>query len=551
MFSFIKYQLAALKFKSLRNCTDPNIFFSELNTIKLIHPNIDIIKLTKKLNINLETEAIKMIDSLDTLYTSEILSIPERLSFLGVDLSKIAGKFLEKTNFPKLHILKETFEKLNINLDGEIKHFSKTLDFKNQLTNCSSFDILDFARTLKSLNLDINSVKYELTQKCPHKNILELVDELLEANVNINDISEALYTKFNSTSNGQVNKVLKKQKQLFYKNFLGIDITDRRKVLNPSFSKDIKFGVEIETVGVNKDDLTLLKLDDFEAVDDLSIKGYDKELDITKYNTPSAELVSDILNPHDETNIDNIFMACEQLNDKGARTNHTCGLHFHVSSPDIKDEQLLETLYNDVTFFQYVLIDKLNIYSNRLSSHTKPIPKIDNTYDYKQFRDLINIDNATDIDNSNGSNRNINRYYMLNLCSLNKHGTGEFRFPNLPDEIDENVLLALADLSVGMIDSIRKNGSICERVFQKYDTLDTDKDLTLSEASDWIYNEFLDQTGVTETSKIVLNNMDSIFEFYGAKEPSIPNRTTIDFYKRTSESIAVDNLPEEDFSCSL
>jgi len=45
--------------------------------------------------------------------------------------------------------------------------------------------------------------------------------------------------------------------------------------------------------------------------------------------------------------------------------------------------------------------------------------------------------------------------------------------------------------------------------------------------------------------------MDSIFEFYGAKEPSIPNRTTIDFYKRTSESIAVDNLPEEDFSCSL
>lgn len=101
---------------------------------------------------------------------------------------------------------------------------------------------------------------------------------------------------------------------------------------------------------------------------------------------------------------------------RGAAVNDSCGLHIHANMFGYPT-QLVSRLLKKFSVDEDFIIAMAGTSQNRLGRHTKPLTK-DSTYDLLSCKKLKGTADIGD------------RYRTLNVCSLFKHGTVEYRLFN-------------------------------------------------------------------------------------------------------------------------
>ncbi|MCQ2749515.1 MAG: amidoligase family protein [Clostridia bacterium] len=193
--------------------------------------------------------------------------------------------------------------------------------------------------------------------------------------------------------------------------------------------KQIRYGVEIEEVGVADNDymsdeeyLTL----GFRTTTECSIRNYRKDYEqsipFTSDNSGS-EFVSDVMHADSKFDLQKIDEQMKTLKEGRAKTNFSCGMHIHVSSPEtIEDKKdIARKMTKEFKYIQDAVIDNFEVYPSRLSTHCKKLQ----AYEPEWF----------------------DRFRTVNMASLDRHGTIEFRFFNLPDSLDMKVLESYIDFA--------------------------------------------------------------------------------------------------------
>ncbi len=483
---------------------------------------------------------------------SHIPDLVAEFSKAGVDIISNVEMLIQKcieTLIPEL-----VFELMKDGVD--VKNYADTL-----VKRCKEYNIIELASYLKDAGVDIeNDINVDNKNKIESgiKNLLkqpEIMEarELLELVLKneaygvdmhhkIKSLREKLIVKKETLNVGEsiqnykmsenifldnktiqgLYEIVKQQKANFYMQ-LGLDITKRRQIVNKNISSDIRQGIEIETIGMIKSNVLTKK---FSEKEDITLANYDKQLDkklCGKYNT---EIVSEKLNPNNEEDTLAIYEVCDKLNRNLARTNYTCGLHIHISNTmiaeisnklankiELNSEEIkfLNDIYKDMMFFQYILVEELNIYGNRVEKQAGFLPT-----------NITGIDFVNRAVEKFAMKDNFERYYILNMQSLMKHGTLEFRLFNLPDAVDENVLLAYSDFTASLVSYVSERGSISEKIKSIFEGIESEIDgVSKKNINICIYEELLNQIVVTEETNIILRNLDNVFDFYGAKEPEI------------------------------
>lgn len=128
----------------------------------------------------------------------------------------------------------------------------------------------------------------------------------------------------------------------------------------------------------------------------------------------SMELVSPVLDTDDASNLRTIRKVCSTLQDMGAFVNRSCGLHVHVDASTLNVEEI-KTVFHRYTKFESTI--DLMVPTNRRG---------DNVYYTKGGSSVV-----TSVENCQtmaALQRVLpDRYYKVNLQSLGKHNTIEFR----------------------------------------------------------------------------------------------------------------------------
>ena len=202
----------------------------------------------------------------------------------------------------------------------------------------------------------------------------------------------------------------------------------------------MRFGVEIETVGISRKDTVSAILTAVGGEVRHEGGSYDKwhciALDGRKWNAVSdasigrgnAEIVSPILTyPDDISALQNVIRAIRKA---GGKVNSSCGIHVHVDASCLDGRQL-GNLAKIVYKQEPLILHALQISEARLSSYTKPIEPsfIENVNKYRpksleQLGKLWYEDN----DNHRSEHYHSSRYHGVNFHSLYYRGTVEFRW---------------------------------------------------------------------------------------------------------------------------
>ncbi len=193
------------------------------------------------------------------------------------------------------------------------------------------------------------------------------------------------------------------------------------------------YGVEIEAYGVDRaalaralcsaginasarDSYTHATTPHWKIVTDVSISG-----------AQSFEVVSPIL--RGEAGLNDLATVCRVLAEMGAKVNRTTGLHVHVDGADfIRDVKKIKNIAR--MFMKYeTCFDSLVPASRRANNNRMIQSNIGRHADLDAA--FTAIKNATTMNEviaaANGSAGDYGRYHKLNLCSLLRHGTVEFR----------------------------------------------------------------------------------------------------------------------------
>jgi hypothetical protein len=126
------------------------------------------------------------------------------------------------------------------------------------------------------------------------------------------------------------------------------------------------------------------------------------------------ELVSPVLDTDSVANLRMVRKVCESLQAMGCIVNVNCGLHVHVDGTDLSVEQI-KTIFHRYTKFENVI--DLMVPCNRRGEYvyyTKGGTSVVNDVEACQTKEAL-MRVLRD------------RYYKVNLCALQRHGTIEFR----------------------------------------------------------------------------------------------------------------------------
>jgi len=210
----------------------------------------------------------------------------------------------------------------------------------------------------------------------------------------------------------------------------------------------MKFGIEIEFIGSLNP-----------VLDALRSRRIEVEYEGHHHNTRSNwkivsdasvhggwELVSPILDTKSGAFKD-IQKVCAALNEAGASVNRSCGFHVHVDARGAE----LGTIKNIVKFFYKFepQFDKVVSDSRRNNRFCQS-----NRVYFRDTNDCFNqVDQCRTIYELRGLFR-WNRYHKLNLESLERHGTVEFR--QHQGTIDADKMIAWVKLCVGVVETASK-----------------------------------------------------------------------------------------------
>lgn len=222
-----------------------------------------------------------------------------------------------------------------------------------------------------------------------------------------------MYKFANSVYNRTRNKVNNKQPE-------SLKLRGENKMF-ARFDENRTYGVEIEVIRGDYTQASIAAAIRSKGVSAES-QGYNHyNSDITwKVITDSScglEVVSPILKGR--AGLEQINLVCEAMNELGCKVNKTCGLHVHHDASDfeVRHIQNLFTLYAKYE----KAIDNIMPASRRANNGT-------------YCRSLIGLDYESFIERTkkyNDKNEMINgqgsRYFKLNLQSILRHGTIEFR----------------------------------------------------------------------------------------------------------------------------
>lgn len=179
------------------------------------------------------------------------------------------------------------------------------------------------------------------------------------------------------------------------------------------------FGIEIEVYNISIQECkNVIKKNGFLnwKVDyDHSICGCETLICSGKCLT--AEIISPILN--NEKDLEKIEKICNILKDNNAKINNSCGFHVHIDAETLSAEQI-EMVYRRYALYERA-IDLLHPKNRRGNTNNyclsiKPIIEIMDE-DKIQFISKETITKKLFLD----------KYYKLNLVSLDKYGSLEFR----------------------------------------------------------------------------------------------------------------------------
>ena len=184
----------------------------------------------------------------------------------------------------------------------------------------------------------------------------------------------------------------------------------------------MKFGIEIEFYSPKDMNLTCTALR--RKVRNLKIDTYSAYGNSWKLTTDGSlhqmegfngmELVSPVLDTDSVSNVRVVRKVCEALQAMGCVVNVNCGLHVHIDGTDLTAEQI-KTVFHRYTKFENVI--DLMVPCNRRGEYVY----------YTKGGNSV-IQNVEACQTKEALMRVLNdRYYKVNLCALQRHGTIEFR----------------------------------------------------------------------------------------------------------------------------
>lgn len=226
---------------------------------------------------------------------------------------------------------------------------------------------------------------------------------------------------------------------------------------------DMRFGIEVEFTGVSRRKLASylvkegyfiecneevhivsgnrrirLRLTDrrgayWYLVVDRSIKPvFNHELPTDEDIDFMCELVTPVLKGND---LLFFLMILREIYNIGGVVNETCGIHVHIDM--VKDIEALKSLVVRFLRVQHSLSDLFSIPEYRLKKYTKVFPKefeeelmscIEDINSIEELQDFLYSKLGQGV--SRDDEKNPARYYMLNLDTIHKRGTIEFRMFN-------------------------------------------------------------------------------------------------------------------------
>lgn len=154
------------------------------------------------------------------------------------------------------------------------------------------------------------------------------------------------------------------------------------------------------------------------------------------YDEYMCELVTPVLSATADWN--NLQEALECICKLGGFVNETCGLHMHIDCPEYVNEVV--ELLQKVIPYQKSIAYKFGVSGNRLSRYCKMYDRdfLQEVLDTREvYKDSFSIETIQDIlyetygeGVSRDNPKNPARYFMINLDSIHKLNTIEFRFFN-------------------------------------------------------------------------------------------------------------------------
>lgn len=146
-----------------------------------------------------------------------------------------------------------------------------------------------------------------------------------------------------------------------------------------------------------------------------------------------CEIVSPVLDSEYESDINKFASVLNAIRCAGAIVNETCGIHIHVDCPE--DLKELYTMFSRFMNMQRNLQVEFGIPKYRLEGYCKEYSEnLCNWFKDKKFGTLEEFQHffynwlAPNV--SRDDPKNPARYYMINMDSIHKLGTVEFRFFN-------------------------------------------------------------------------------------------------------------------------
>jgi len=165
-------------------------------------------------------------------------------------------------------------------------------------------------------------------------------------------------------------------------------------------------------------------------------------------NFHAMELVSPILDTDKAASVRMLRKVCAVLQSMGCFVNGYCGLHVHVNASDLTAEQI-KTVFHRYTKFEGVI--DLMVPSNRRGS----------IY-YSKCGDNI-VDAVEDCQTTEALMRvQGDRYYKVNLCALQRHGTIEFRQHS--GSINADTIMNWVSFITSFVEASKKVPTVRKRV---------------------------------------------------------------------------------------
>ena len=146
------------------------------------------------------------------------------------------------------------------------------------------------------------------------------------------------------------------------------------------------------------------------------------------------ELVSPILNSDSDADMATVRRICRAVQKLGGRVNKACGLHIHVDATDLTAAQVLQVWTRYQTMEGE--IDTL-MTSNRRANLGSYCQSLRNLMVHGQTKEALA--------------RSADRYFKVNLQSLNRHGTIEFRQHS--GTINADTIINWASFCVGFVEA--------------------------------------------------------------------------------------------------